>query len=875
MSNLSELLPAGSSVKSADFVAQGTLASGVTVALRSDGKVEAISATGGPASAGTPVEFETGSIQDASSALGSFWAAYDYTNDRVVVAYCDTADNYYGKAAVGTVSGSAISFGTPVNFNNGVTYDTTTVFASNQSKIIISYRDGGNSNYGTSIVGTVSGTSISFGTEVVYNSDTTQTSSPAWSEQYQRYVISFLSGQKGRYAIASLSGTTLSFGSVIVFYDAVIVVGAGTVTINNTDETNTGNILIGYVKDGSSGEAIVGQLQSSTSFKSLSFGTPVVFNTPANTTYLSGAFDSTNKKMVLSFQQGSAGNYAKCVVGTVSGTSLSFGTAVVFTTSLIYYTGTTFDSAAGKIIIGYRDATIGGYGRYVRGAVSGTSISFESPVTFSTVAGNTAQITLTYDSDTQQPVVAYAQFGGTNNGAGTAAVLLATSSNAADFIGITDQAISSAATGKVVCKGGAITNTGLIPSVPVAGTAVVFKAGRLNQTASAFDSTNNKIVISYKDYNNSFYGTAIVGTVSGSSISFGTAVVFEAAGIQFSSVVFDSTNNKIVIFYEDDANNDYGTAVVGTVSGTSISFGTPVVFDSVNMQFTGNDSAVYDSANNRAVVFYRNASGYEGYAAVGTVSGTSISFGTPVKFSSGAAELNYINATFDSAANKIVTSYRVNTETNHGKAIVGTVSGTSISFGSEVVFDSGGAIGYISGAFDSSQNKVVLAYQDGGNSNAATAIVGTVSGTSISFGTKVVITPYFSSYFSATFDSNKNTVLIAYQDATVSGSGQVGTIAAGTVSGTSISFGTPVVFNSTASSVDITSAFDSNLNKTVISYQDGTGGSQVGESVVIDLSSDLTPNTAYFVQDDGTISTSSTSTKAGTALSTTSLLLTG
>ncbi len=59
MSNLSELLPAGSSVKSADFVAQGTLASGVTVALRSDGKVEAISATGGPASAGTPVEFET------------------------------------------------------------------------------------------------------------------------------------------------------------------------------------------------------------------------------------------------------------------------------------------------------------------------------------------------------------------------------------------------------------------------------------------------------------------------------------------------------------------------------------------------------------------------------------------------------------------------------------------------------------------------------------------------------------------------------------------------------------------------------------------------------------------------------------------------
>lgn len=43
MSNLSELLPAGAGAKSADFVASGTLGSGVTVALNSDGTVEAVS----------------------------------------------------------------------------------------------------------------------------------------------------------------------------------------------------------------------------------------------------------------------------------------------------------------------------------------------------------------------------------------------------------------------------------------------------------------------------------------------------------------------------------------------------------------------------------------------------------------------------------------------------------------------------------------------------------------------------------------------------------------------------------------------------------------------------------------------------------------
>ena len=36
-------------------------------------------------------------------------------------------------------------------------------------RVFIAYRDGGNSNQGTAIIGTVSGTSISFGSETVFN----------------------------------------------------------------------------------------------------------------------------------------------------------------------------------------------------------------------------------------------------------------------------------------------------------------------------------------------------------------------------------------------------------------------------------------------------------------------------------------------------------------------------------------------------------------------------------------------------------------------------------------------------------------------------------------------------------------------------------
>ena len=62
-------------------------------------------------------------------------------------------------------------------------------------------------------------------------------------------------------------------------------------------------------------------------------------------------------------------------------------------------------------------------------------------------------------------------------------------------------------------------------------------------------------------------------TVSGTSISFGTPVVFEAAETDGISIVYDTNAQKIVIAYRDAGDsNGYGKAIVGTVSGTSISF---------------------------------------------------------------------------------------------------------------------------------------------------------------------------------------------------------------------------------------------------------------------------------------------------------------
>ena len=444
------------------------------------------------------------------------------------------------------------------------------------------------------------------------------------------------------------------------------------------------------------------------------------------------------------------------------------------------------------------------------------------------------------------------------------------------------------------------------------GSETVFESDTVGEggygTAAAFDSSNNRVIIVYQDSTNSSYGTACVGSVSGTTITFGTPTVFESTTSGTFGVDFDSSNNKVIIGYRDGSED--GHAIVGTISGTSISFGTAVVFDSGN---SGNGinflDLAFDSNENRAVIVYRdsvNQSGASthGRAIVGTVSGTDISFGSVVTFNSG--ETSGCKVAFDSSNNKIVICYTDSGNSNYGTAIVGTVSGTSISFGSEVVFESAASLQTVI-AFDSTNNKVVIAYRDNGNSGKGTAIVGTVSGTSISFGSAVEYEQGDVDDQAITFDSNVGKVVIAYFDG---GNSNYGTYIVGTVSGTSISFGTAAVFN--AGTTQYTSAtFDSNENKAVIFFRDdsdsnkgkgivlqntvptnlttenyigiATGGSYAdGQSVTVDTigtvnadQSSLTAGQQYFVQTDGTLgeTADSPSVLAGTAISATELIV--
>jgi hypothetical protein len=254
-------------------------------------------------------------------------------------------------------------------------------------------------------------------------------------------------------------------------------------------------------------------------------------------------------------------------------------------------------------------------------------------------------------------------------------------------------------------------------------------------SAAMLDSTH--LVVVYNDSGNSNYGTAAIGTVSGNSISFGSEYVFNSGSIaQYPSVVRIDANT-FVVAYRDDGNSGYGTAVVGTVSGNTITYGSEYVFHPADITTSLQSISATSLGASKFVVTYTDESnGKYGTAAIGTVSGNSISFGSEYVFNT-AWTSGLFATTID--ADRFVVGYRDLGASGRGNSIIGTVSGNSISFGSEYTFNPGSTSAVSISKLD--EVSIVVSYRDGGNGDNGTAAIGTVSGNTITYGSEFVFNP--------------------------------------------------------------------------------------------------------------------------------------
>lgn len=350
--------------------------------------------------------------------------------------------------------------------------------------------------------------------------------------------------------------------------------------------------------------------------------------------------------------------------------------------------------------------------------------------------------------------------------------------------------------------------------------------------------TNNNATFSKSEYawvEYSSGGLTINGIIkqykvqANKTVNAGDFVEFVKA-VSWGSGTFNSGNSKYIVasklndssalvVYQDISNSNYGKAIVLSISDSGISIGAETAFNSAATSFIG---LCVLSDTKALVVFRDEGNSDKGTAVVLTISGTAITVGTKYVYDSGVAGMNFVTALNDS---KAIVFYIDYSDSNKSKAIVLSINETTITKGSETVIDSGKSYSYYPSAVALNDSQVLLTYASKSNSEYGTAVVLTISGTSISIGTKTVFKSATTHYCSTVL-LNTNKVLVTYL------AGGNGTAQILTVSGNSITVEAETVFNSGISYYISTTALSD--TKALVTYQD-YNNSKYGTAIVLSV----------------------------------------
>lgn len=397
------------------------------------------------------------------------------------------------------------------------------------------------------------------------------------------------------------------------------------------------------------------------------------------------------------------------------------------------------------------------------------------------------------------------------------------------------------------------------------GTASKFNAGSVSefQGIGVIALSSSVFVVTYRDMGNSNFGNSVVGTVSGTNITYSSEFTFNAAATHYISVAALSSS-VFIVAYRDEASSNYGHSVVGTVSGTGASAtitysSTEFTFNAATTWFT----SVAALSNSTFVVTYRDQGNNNfGSSKLGTVTGTGAS--ATITYSSNEYSFEFQMGYFSSTAlsnTTFVVTYRDGGNLSYGNSVIGTVSGTgasaTITYSSEFTFNAGNTW-YPSVAALSSSTFVVT-YSDVGNNFSGKSVVGTVSGT----GASATIT-YSSSAFifnaaptamthRVTTSMNNTQFVVTFTD---EGDSFKGKVMIGTVSGTgasaTITYSTEEEFATfsdyptvTVLKNDVIGPPSSSNTQYVIAYDNGSDGSH-GYARIGDASASLPVELTHF-----------------------------
>jgi len=381
---------------------------------------------------------------------------------------------------------------------------------------------------------------------------------------------------------------------------------------------------------------------------------------------------------------------------------------------------------------------------------------------------------------------------------------------------------------------------------------VSFHSANTSATKMAYDPSIERFAIQYRDSANSYYGTAVIAKITGTTVSFGTHVVFESSNIS-DETSCGAGGGRMLVTYKDANDSQYKSKLGVITAGTmAVSFESEVVVDANGSPAYGRVS--HDTAQDKFVVQWSR--GQQARARVGSISSNQISYGTEVSNIAGAL-VNYPEIVYDSTAAKHVTTYRTDGSPYYGWAHVGTISGTDISFGDAVSWSNSQAAQFGKPA-TTNTGAVAVHYANNGDSGANYVTYGKISGTTINFGT-----PFKATDVSGTNSQISAASCIGYNPDYSRFLSQ----AYGTNTGDNFLFSLKAVGPNNESFVGIATKTVANDEQAELVVM---GGEQSGYT-------GLTPGSDVYVGTDGTISSTaaSPSVVAGKALSANKILIKG
>lgn len=439
------------------------------------------------------------------------------------------------------------------------------------------------------------------------------------------------------------------------------------------------------------------------------------------------------------------------------------------------------------------------------GVVSANTVGFTTgKFPIATATTSVSAITGVADKRSVISVMPSASGGGTVVSTGTNITLTQASAKVQAITTTTANIVVSLPDATTLTSGGSlyvIKNTGLYAFTIkdfVGNGIVVLLSGQMAAFYLADNSTSDGVwAIANENFDKSIFQWFYNGTVSAVS----STAVNTTQSIQVG--VVDSS--RILLAYYDNANI---MGVVATISsGNTLSFGTPVICSSGTV--ASSDLTVLSST--QAIVCWGNSGTGNSEAAVITIAGTTLTKNATKTISAVVSPYSVSICSVNSAAAVMATGQTGTTNVSYL-----TISGTTIIIASTANTPLFGGNGLNNSVNLLSSTAALLTYQDSISTASMRALVFTISGTTLTANSPVTYSP------SATPNYIKNSVVNSTKAAVIFvEGGTTARIVPITITGTVPSFGTEITY--TTSFTGNNPDFVWNGNGFVINYANSSG----------------------------------------------------